>query len=88
MFKLMFPQSTLPKTEPTEKIILFMLLALNRLLPEGLAKVKMRYFNPSKKGDIWMLISDLFHSIIVDGKKRILTEFILESTLWNDIALI
>ena len=35
-----------------------------------------------------MLISNLFHSSIIDGKERILEEFILESTLRNNIDLI
>ena len=70
-----------------KKIIPFMLLALYRLLPEGLTKDKMCFLNTSKKGEFRVLTNNLLHSISLT-KKRILKEFILERKLRNDIVLI
>ena len=47
-----------------------MLIALNRLLPEGLKNDKMRFLNTLEEGELLMLISNLYNSIIVDEKRE------------------
>ena len=47
-----------------------MLVALNRLLPEGLKNDKMLFLNTSEEGELLMLISNLYNSIIVDEKRE------------------
>ena len=59
-----------------------MLQALYRLILGGLVNDRIRFLHTSKEGDLWMLIFNLFHSIIVDGKRN------LKGTCtWKKIAL-
>ena len=69
-----------------------MLVALNRLLPEGLKNDKMLFLNTSEEGELLMLISNLYNSIIVDGKREFWKKKQLETNcgtllIWFDLVL-